>query len=106
MPPRIPNLHEQGRAHHAAVEEVGQVVEMPDVVALELEAGAVAAARLQDVLDVLEGVPEHEVAAVLQVLALPVVRELLEAVEHGEKPEVHRAHVERGDLGLELERRL
>ena len=98
-------LHEERRLDHAAVEEVGQVVEVADVVALELEAGAVAAARGQNILDVLVGVLEHEIAAVLQVRALPVVLELLEAAEHGEQAEVHRTHVERGDLGLELEGR-
>ena len=41
-----------------------------------------------------------------EVRLLPVVLELLEALEHLEQAEVHRAHVERGDFGLELERGL
>ena len=78
---------------------------MPDVVALELEAGAVGLAEVaQDVFDVLEGVPEDEVPAVLQVLALPVVLELRVAVEHRVQPEVHRAHVERAHLRLRAHR--
>ena len=32
--------------------------------------------------------------------------EFLESLQHREEPEVHRAHVERRDLGLELQRRL
>jgi hypothetical protein len=73
-----------------------------DVVALELEAGVRSRHSGQDVLDVLEGVLEHEVPAVLEMLALPVVLELLEAVQHRKEAEIHRAHVEGGDLGLEL----
>ena len=38
-------LHEQRRLDHAAVEEVPQRVEMADVVALDLEAGAVLRRR-------------------------------------------------------------
>src|SRR3546814_88112 len=78
-----------------------QVVEMPDIVALELEARAVAVAGLQDELDILEGIAEHQVARVLQMPALPVVLEGLVLVEKVEETEVHRAHVERGDLRLE-----
>ena len=39
-------LHEQRRLHELAVEEVCQGVEVPDVIALELEARAVAFAQL------------------------------------------------------------
>ena len=57
-------LHEERRLDELAVEEVREVVEVPDVVALELEARAAAFAEvLQHVLDVLEGVAEDEVAA-------------------------------------------
>src|SRR3546814_4993208 len=60
---------------------------MPDVVALEFEARAAALAELlQDVLDVLEGVAEDEVAAALQMLRLPGELELLELVEGGVEP--------------------
>ena len=46
-------LDEQRRLDQAAVEEVRQVVQMADVVALELEARAVASPqRSQDALDV------------------------------------------------------
>ena len=38
-------LHEQRRLHQAALEEVREVVEMRDVVALELEAGVVVRSR-------------------------------------------------------------
>ena len=94
-------LHEQRRLDQPAVEEMGEVVEVPDVVAFELEAGAVGLAELaQYVFDVLERIPEDEVPAVLQVPALPFVLELRVAVEHRIQPEVHRAHVERAHLGL------
>ena len=67
MPPRMPKIvcTKSGGFDQPAVEEMGQVVEVADVVALELEARAAALAELlQDVLDVREGVAEDEVAAV------------------------------------------
>ena len=51
-------LHEHRRLHETAVEEVLEVVQVADVIALELEARAVSVANLQDVLDVAEGVLE------------------------------------------------
>ncbi len=36
-------------------------------------------------------------------LALPVVAKLLEAPQHRKQTEVHRAHVQRGELRLELD---
>ena len=94
-------LDEQRRLDQAAIEHVGEVVEVADVVALELEAGAVALADLlQDVLDVLIGVAEDEVARALERGRLPVVLPGLVALEHRVEAEVHRAHVERAHLGL------
>ncbi len=99
-------LHEERRLDEAAIEEMREVVEVADIVALELEARAAALAQLlQDVFDVLEGVSEDEVARVLEVLALPVVLELLVALEHGEEPEIHRAHIERAHFRLGAQRR-
>jgi hypothetical protein len=45
-------LHEQRRLASPAVEEVGEVVEVADVVALELEARAARADLVDDRLDV------------------------------------------------------
>src|SRR5471030_2109124 len=67
--------------------EMGEVVEMRNVVALELEAGAVRTARSQDELDVLKRILEDQVAAVGEMLAFPIVLEVLEAVEHGVQAE-------------------
>ena len=81
---------------------MAQRVEMADVVALDLEAGVVAGAGRQDVLDVGERVLEHARLRTLEIRFLPVVLELaLVARDHRIQPEVHRAHVERGDLRLE-----
>ena len=93
-------LHEERRLHEVALQQVRQVVQVPDVVALELEAGPERAEPAEDVLHVLERVPEDEVPTVLEEGRLPVVQEGVVAGEHGEQPEVHRAHVERGQLGL------
>ena len=88
-------LHEHRRLHHAALEEVLQRVEMPDVVALDLEARAVLGAGREDVFDVLERVLEDAVARAFEIRLLPVVFELaLEAREHRVEAEIHRAHVE------------
>ena len=43
---------------------------------------------------------------VCEIRALPVVLEFLEALQHRKEAEVHRAHVERRDFGLELQRGL
>ena len=82
MPPRMPNTvcTNSGGFDQAAIEEMREIVEMAGVVAFELEARAGARQRLQNELDVLERVPEDEVARVLQRLRLPVVLERLEAV--------------------------
>ena len=66
-------LHEERRLHQPALEEMGEIVEMGGVVALELEARAGVAERPQHELDILEGVAEHEIARILERLRLPVV---------------------------------
>ena len=99
-------LHEQRRLHHAAVEEVRQRVQVPDVVALELESRALRRELVDDRLDVEERVLEDEVARHLQVRVLPLVLELRDAGGHREDPEVHAAHVQRAQLGLEAARGL
>ena len=71
-------LHEERRLHDAAVDEMGERVEMADVVALDLEAGAVLGAGGGDVLDVLEGVLEDGVDGLLEIGTLPLVFEVLE----------------------------
>ena len=48
-----------------------QVVEVTYVVALEFKAGAVTRAGPQCILNILKGIPEHQVPAALQVVALP-----------------------------------
>src|SRR5260221_9589184 len=92
-------LHQERRLHQLAVEEMSERIEMADIVALELEARAVRLAEvLEDVFDVLEGVAEDEVARVLEMLALPVVLEVLVALQHREEAEIHRPPVEGAHL--------
>ena len=95
-------LDKERRLHLPAVHEVGQIVEMSYVIALELEARFVLRARLQGELDVLEGVSEDQIPCALQVLRFPCVLELLETFQHGEESEVYRSHVERSQLRLQL----
>ena len=108
MPPRMPKTlwMNSGGCQDASIEEVLRRVQMPDVVALDLEARAIGSARAEDVFDVLERVLEDAFVRAGEVGLLPVELELLEPVQHREQAEVHRAHVERCDLGLELQRRL
>ena len=72
-------LDEERRLDQPAVGEMGERVEMADVVALELEARAVVGAGRQDVLDVLEGVVEDAVARGLEMRPLPVELEVLDS---------------------------
>src|SRR5690625_3633057 len=60
-------LHEKRRLHQLAVEEVRQVVEVPDVIAFELEAGSTPLAQLlKNLLDILEGITKNKVPAVFK----------------------------------------
>ncbi len=103
MPPRMPNTDwtKNGGLTRPRSAKWRERVEMADVVALDLEAGAVLGAGREDVFDVGEGVLEDALARALEIGLLPVVFEGLLAGEHRVEPEIHRAHVERGDLRLE-----
>src|SRR5438309_6953149 len=99
-------LNEKWRLDQPAIDEMRQIVEVADIVALMLEAGAALFAQpLYNLLDIGEGVAEDEVAGHLQRLRLPVVFPLLVAVEHRVEPEIHRAHVHRAHLGPGAKRR-
>ena len=76
------------------------------VIALEFKARAVGAALLEHELDVGKGVLENQVARAFQKSLLPGLLEIFVAPEHGKQTEVHRAHVERCHLGLQLQGRL
>ena len=98
-------LDEQRPLDQAFVKEVGKVVEMTNVVALELEARAASVAqRLEDVLDVLERVAEDEVFHPLDVRLLPVVAPVLDLARRLVDREVHRPHVQRAHLRHGLQR--
>ena len=67
-------LDEERRLDEPAVDEMREIVEMPDVVAFVLEARAVLLAEhLQDALDVAERVAEDEIVGAPQIGLLPVV---------------------------------
>src|SRR5258708_39498869 len=87
-------LHEQRRLDQFALKEMRKIVEVANVVAFELEAGAVVGTGAQDELDVLEGIPEHEIARAFEIGLFPVVLELLVAIKHRKQGKIHRAHVE------------
>src|SRR3546814_14637245 len=77
-----------------------QVVQMANVIALELETGAVLGALAQYGFDILVGILEDQVAAVFQVLSFPFMLEGLEAIQHGNQAEIQGTHVQRGNTGL------
>ena len=64
-------LHEERRLHETPVDEVGKRVEMPDVVALNLEPRAVIGASRENRLDIGEGVLEDMIARPFEVGLLP-----------------------------------
>src|SRR5689334_22327255 len=96
-------LDEQGRLNDTAVEEVLGHVEMADVVALDLEPRAIRGTRGQDVFDVLERVLEDAIVGTGEVRSFPVELELGKTSEHRKQAEVHRPHVERRHLRLQLQ---
>src|SRR5215467_4698825 len=79
---------------------------MSNVVALELETGAVWAAEPEDFRDVLERVSEYPGFARREILRLPLVPPRLLPRQHLVQAEVHRAHVEGRELGLQPQCRL
>ncbi len=100
MPPSTPktNWTNRVRLQSARVAEMGQRVEMADIVALELEAGAAAFARVRTRMFSisLKVFLEDRVARRLKQLRLPLVLPVAIAlVERGKEPEIHRAHIER-----------
>src|SRR3954451_23835833 len=64
-------LDEERRLHETSIEEVRRGVEMADVVALELESRAVAAAGAENLRDVCEGVLEESCFRASQVVWFP-----------------------------------
>jgi hypothetical protein len=95
-------LNKERGLHQAAIEKVRGRVEMADVVALELETSTVAAARPQDLGDVLERVLEQARLAGRQVRLLPVPAPRLVTGNHFVQAEVHRPHVQRRHFRLKL----
>ncbi len=99
-------LDEERRLREPPVGEVGQGVQVADVVALVLEPGAAPLPQLpQRVLDLLEGVDEGGAVGVLDVGLLPRVLPARHLLGDAGVHEVHRPHVERGELGAEPGRR-
>src|SRR3546814_17426160 len=77
-----------------------QAIEVACVVAFELVAGAGGVQRLQRVADVLEAVAKYQIVTALEHFPFPGMIERLEAFQHREKSEVHRSHVQAGNLRL------
>jgi hypothetical protein len=93
-------LDEQRSLHQTFGPEVMQIVDVAGVIALELIARAGRVERFQRVTDVLERIAEDEIVGAFQHRRLPVVLELLVSLEHREQAEIHRPHVQAGDLRL------
>src|SRR3546814_20346807 len=98
-------LDEQRRLHQSFLVEIVQIVEVAGIIAFEFIARAGCVECIQRKTNVLEAVAEDEVMAALQHRRLPLMLELLEALEHGEQAEVHRSHVEARHLRLPYRRR-
>ena len=95
-------LNEERGLGESLLHDVGEIVEVTHVVALELKARTTFFAQtLQGGLDLGKGVDEDAGARPQDIGLLPVVLPLALALCGPGKVEVDRAHVERGDLGLE-----
>jgi len=71
-------LNEEGRLDELAIDKVGKIIEVADVVALELELGAVALAQFRHhALDLAERIGQNEVLRALEIFLLPRKFELL-----------------------------
>src|SRR5208337_1510802 len=64
-------LNEEGRLDELAVHEMRERIQMPDVVALNLETGSVLGACGQDALDVRERILEDALARTFEIGSLP-----------------------------------
>jgi hypothetical protein len=96
-------LHQERRLDQLAFGEMSEVVQVANVVAFELEARAIFRQCSQCKFDIFEGVAKNEIAGALQILPLPFVLEVLEPVQHRKQAEVHRSHVQGGELRLEAD---
>ena len=103
IPPRIPKIvwTNSGGLTRPRSSEVGQVVEVAHVVALELEPRPALVAESRRIpsmsLNVLRKTWSRLAS---RCVASHVIPERFVAIEHREEAEVHRAHVERGELRL------
>src|SRR5260370_36729847 len=82
-----PALNEERRLDQSAIDKMRKRIDMPDIVALDLEPRAVVGASREDPLDISERVLEDAVARSFQIRPLPVVFERLEPLQHGIEPE-------------------
>ena len=88
MPPRIPKMHctRNGGSNHLPVDEVRGIVEVTDIVAFELEAGAGCAELGDAALDLGKRVRQDEVPRHFEVGTLPGVLELWNLPTAGNSP--------------------
>ena len=95
-------LNQERGFDQPSVNKVRSGIKMANVVALNLKACLVVAARLQYVSDVFKGIFKHAVVTVGKVRYLPFVIEGFEALEHVVQAKVHGAHVQGGNFWFEM----
>ena len=94
------HLHEERRLHPSLVNQPGQIVEMAEIIAFELEFRSMALAKfLHDIFQIGKSVPEDEVAGHVEELRFPVKLPLAVFVRHREDAEIHRSDIQRGHFG-------
>ena len=97
-------LNEQRSAREALVDEIGEIVEMADVAADVFEAHVAGASELrQNLTDIGEGIADDGGFRSLDISLLPRVLPLRDAEARPVEGEVHHAHVERTELGLDAQ---
>jgi hypothetical protein len=97
-------LNEERRLDDVAIDKVGKIIEVANVVALDFEASTALSKIAKNVFNVGEGILEDKVFHALDLLFFPVITPLYDPLGHRVNGKVHRSHVQRTHLGLDLER--
>ena len=99
------HLDEERRLYRAAIDEMSEIIEVPDIITFMLEPRTCFAHRLKNRCDVAEGVAEDEVVRAEDVILLPIMFPAADPFGGGEHRKVDRPHVERTHFGLETDGR-
>src|SRR5579863_202632 len=87
-----------------AIEEVSKVVKMTDVITFEFKTSACFPEIAKNVFNIREGIPEHEVFHTFNLLLLPLITPIRNALGDGVNRKVHRSQTQRAHFRLDQQR--